>query len=113
VNIPQWAIHRSARWYEAPSEFRPERWTPEFVERLPRCAFIPFSAGPRVCIGQSMVTVVDALLIANLVRAFDFELDGPPMNPVEGLTLLPGEGGRMPLRLRRRVPVAPLRTSGA
>jgi len=116
INIPQWAIHRSARSYDAPAEFRPERWTADFMARLPRCAFIPFSAGPRVCIGQSVVMVEDALLIANLVHAFDFELGGAPMEPVEGLTLLPGEGGRMPLRLEpRRHPVssAPKMASGA
>lgn len=102
VNIPQWGIHRSSRTYESPHEFRPERWTAAFEKQLPRCAYIPFSAGPRVCIGQSIVQIEDALCIASLVRAFDFEPWGPPMKPVEGLTLLPGEGGSMPLVLERR-----------
>ncbi|HET6983562.1 MAG TPA: cytochrome P450, partial [Myxococcaceae bacterium] len=45
IMIPQWAIHRSARHFEAPDEFRPERWTPAFLEALPRFAYFPFGGG--------------------------------------------------------------------
>ena len=103
IVIPQWAVHRSPRWYDDPESFRPERWTDEFVNGLHRYAFFPFSAGPRVCIGQALVTVEDALLIGSIAKTFAFELaKGAAVKPVEGLTLLPGAHGTMPLVLERR-----------
>jgi cytochrome P450 len=105
--IPQWAVHRSPRWFDDPKAFRPERWTDDFVDRLHRFAFFPFSAGPRVCIGQALVTIEDALLLGSIAKAFDFELvAGARIEPVEGLTLLPGAHGTMPLNLRRRAPTS-------
>lgn len=105
VLIPQWAIHRSERWFDAPTEFRPQRWTEELTERLPKFAYFPFSGGPRVCIGQSMVMVEVALLVGAIVKSFDISLQpGVRVAPVEGLTLLPGERGAMPVVLSRRQP---------
>ncbi len=99
--LPQWAVHRSARWYDEPESFHPERWTDELIERLPRFAFFPFSGGPRVCAGQSFVTIEDALILASIVQRFELALVGPEVQPFEGLTLLPS-GGRMVFRLRER-----------
>ncbi len=48
----QWVIHRDPRWFDEPLEFRPERWTPETRVSLPRYAYFPFGAGPRICIGE-------------------------------------------------------------
>jgi cytochrome P450 len=102
VLLPQWAVHRSERWYDAPHEFRPDRWTPELQERLPPYAYFPFSGGPRVCIGESLVTHEVALVLGSIVKTFDFELvDAKPIAPTEGLTLVPGDGS-LRLRLRRR-----------
>jgi cytochrome P450 len=102
VIVPQWAVHRSARHYRSPVEFRPERWSGDFLNALPRYAFFPFGGGPRRCIGETLVQVEDKLLVANIVHAFDFELAHPPQIPVEGLTLLPGRNPRMCVRLQAR-----------
>jgi cytochrome P450 len=100
--ISQWAVHRSPRYYDRPTEFDPDRWTDELVARLPRFAYLPFSAGPHVCIGQGMATLEVSLVVAALVRAFELRLPadwrGDPA-PAEGLTLLPCP---VPLTLRRR-----------
>jgi cytochrome P450 len=100
VILPQWAVHRSARHYDEPLEFRPWRWSGDFTKRLPRFAFFPFGGGPRRCIGESLVRAEDALIIGNIVRSFEFELAHPPQEPVEGLTLLPGRTPKMRVRLR-------------
>jgi cytochrome P450 len=103
VLISQWAVHRSPRWFDHPRAFRPERWTDDFIERLPRFAYFPFSGGPRACIGQALVTIEDALLLGSIVKRFDFELaPGARVDPIEGLTLLPGAQGTMPLILKKR-----------
>ncbi len=52
VVMPQWAVHRSARWYQEPEAFKPGRWTPAFRKSLPRFAYFPFSGGARTCVGQ-------------------------------------------------------------
>lgn len=102
VAMPVWAVHRSARWYDSPLEFRPDRWTEDFKESLPRCAYLPFSAGPRVCIGRALVTLEDALLIGSIVKSFAISLPVTErIIPTEGLTLLPGNGS-LNLVLRRR-----------
>ena len=103
IIIPTWAIHRSARHYEDPTAFRPERWTPEAVSILPRFAYLPFSGGPRICIGQALVTMEDALIVGSIVKRFDFDLvESERARPREGLTLLRGAHGDTPLRLRAR-----------
>lgn len=52
-------------------------------------------------LGQSFVTIEDALILATIVQRFDFALAGPEVLPFEGLTLLPA-GGKMVLRLSER-----------
>ena len=43
---------RDARWFDAPLEFRPERWTAEFREAVPQYAYPPFGGGPHKCIRE-------------------------------------------------------------
>jgi cytochrome P450 len=92
VLIPQWAVHRSPRHFVRSTEFIPDRWSPEFEKTMPRFAYFPFSAGPHVCLGQSMAKLEDAMLVAALVRNYEITLSAsslvdPPVS--EGLTLLP------------------------
>ncbi len=79
VLISPWAIHRSSRYYQDPLAFRPERWTPEFDRTLPRYTYIPFSSGPRVCIGQHMAVQESMQILATLLQF-------AALQPVEGTT---------------------------
>jgi len=79
VLISPWAIQRSSRHYQDPLAFRPERWTPEFDRSLPRYAYIPFSSGPRVCIGQHMAVQESMQILATLLQF-------AAVRPVEGQT---------------------------
>jgi cytochrome P450 len=63
-----WVVQRDARWFPEPERFRPERWTPEFKESLPRLAFFPFGAGARQCIGDSFAWTEMTLLIATIAQ---------------------------------------------
>ncbi len=53
--------------------------------------FIPFSHGKRSCIGQNLALMEIKVIIANLVRNFNFELDGPDITLDVFVTLKPVE----------------------
>lgn len=75
VVIPIWSLHRDSRWFPEPEAFRPERFLPGAAD-IPRGAFMPFGAGPHVCLGQQFAMVEMALIADRLARAYDFTL--PP-----------------------------------
>ena len=102
VLVPQWAVHRSARWYDRPLDFLPERWTPAFRRSLPKFAYFPFSGGPRICVGTQLAYSEVAVVLGMLAQRFRYSLcDETPLLPCEGLTLLPA-GGHLRLKLKRR-----------
>ena len=86
--VSPWTVQRSERYYERPLEFRPERWTAEFRSSLPRFAFFPFGGGPRQCIGEGFAWMEMALVLAVLVRDWDFTLvPGQQIRPNPAMTL--------------------------
>jgi cytochrome P450 len=87
--IPQWAVHRSPRYFEEPDRFRPERWTSNFTASLPIFAYFPFGGGPRTCIGNTFGMVENRFVVSRILRRF--ELTPPEREPSLhlGVTLLP------------------------
>jgi cytochrome P450 len=77
-------VHRDSRWFEDPAAFKPERWDNDLIKRLPRCAYFPFGAGPRVCIGNHFAMMEAVLLLATIANRFRLELE-----PGQKLELLP------------------------
>ncbi|MCT9095716.1 cytochrome P450 [Haloarchaeobius sp. HME9146] len=75
VSTPPWVVHRDPRWYDDPEAFRPERWTAEFRDSLPRLAYFPFGAGPRRCVGERFALMELTLVLACLYQNFHLELD--------------------------------------
>jgi cytochrome P450 len=99
--MSQWVMHREARYYEQPTEFRPERWTEGLASRLPAGAFFPFGDGPRRCIGQGFALLEAAIVIGTLAQRFRFRLvPGHPVVPEPLVTLRPRHGMRMTLHAR-------------
>lgn len=52
VYVPMMGLHYDEKFFPDPHKFDPERWSDENKTRIPSYAFIPFGAGPRVCIGE-------------------------------------------------------------
>ena len=99
--IFQWTVHRDPRYFERPNDFLPERWTPEFTRSLPRCAYFPFGAGPRVCIGNAFAMTETVLITAAIARRFQLQLvPGHPVTINPSLTLRPRHGVRVRLKQR-------------
>lgn len=79
--IFSFGIHRNSRYFPNPEEFDPERFTVENSMTRPQYAYIPFSAGPRNCIGQKFAMLEMKVVISKLVRNYKF-LPCPGFKPV-------------------------------
>ena len=94
--MPTWVVHRDPRFFDAPDEFRPERWTPEFAASLPKYAYFPFGGGPRVCIGNTFALMETVLVLAAIARNYRLELvSDRPVPLVPAMSLRPRDGIRM------------------
>jgi cytochrome P450 len=72
--ISPWMFHHDARFFDAPESFRPERWN----DAVPKFAFIPFSTGPRSCIGERFAMMEINLLLAAIAQRWKFHELTPP-----------------------------------
>ena len=64
IHLLLYATYHDPRWFPEPEAFRPERFAPGAEESLPACAFVPFGAGPRGCIGKGMAMMEATLIVA-------------------------------------------------
>jgi cytochrome P450 len=101
VRITPWVVQRDPRSFEDPEAFRPERFLPD-APPLPRGAWMPFGAGPRVCIGQHFAMLEMSLVAVLLLQRYALELpvDAPACQPLFNVTLRPKGGVRLHLRRR-------------
>lgn len=68
IAITPYVIQRDPRWFDAPDEFRPERFMNSI--EIPRGTWMPFGVGPRVCIGQHFAMLEMGLIAAMLMQRF-------------------------------------------
>ncbi len=91
--IPVHLMHRDPRWFADPEAFRPERFVSDApgVPELPRGAYIPFGAGPRVCLGQHLAMNEMTVIAAMLLQRFTLSVPAgaAPPRPVLNVTLRP------------------------
>lgn len=96
VVMSQWILHRDPRFFEQPEQFKPDRWTAEAAQRLPRFAYFPFGGGARLCIGASFAMMEANLLLAAIAQRFQLRLvPGHPVAALPSITLRPKHGMRM------------------
>jgi len=91
--LSPWHLHRHARLWEDPDGFDPARWQTENGKKCQREAYIPFSAGPRVCPGAGFAMVEGPLLLSLLLRRFRVaRIEGRDPVPVAHLTVRARDG---------------------
>jgi cytochrome P450 len=92
IVLSPWHLHRHERLWDNPDGFDPTRWGTENGKQCQRDAYIPFSAGPRVCTGAGFAMVEGPLLLSMLVARFRFELTDRVPVPVAHLTVRAKDG---------------------
>jgi cytochrome P450 len=102
ISVSPYVLHRRRGLWDNPDAFDPARFLGERREAIDRFAYIPFGAGPRVCIGMPFAMQEGIILLANFLRAFRFDLvEGQAVMPQQRVTLRPRGGMKMHLRRRQ------------
>jgi cytochrome P450 len=96
-----YVLHRTPRLWEQPAAFDPDRFSPERSTGRHRFAFIPFGAGPRVCIGARFAMMEAKTFLATFVRTFVIT-PASAAQPLPRFRLTTGPDGGMLLRIRPR-----------
>ncbi|WP_292226978.1 cytochrome P450, partial [Brevundimonas sp.] len=103
VIISPWILQRHKLLWDDPDAFRPERFLPENRKSIDRYAYIPFSAGPRVCIGAAFAIQEAMIALAAILRVAEVEaVTTVEPRPVHQITLRSSEPMRLRLRSRRK-----------
>lgn len=94
IFISQYVLGRDERFHPNPLVFEPERWTREYERNLPKGSYVPFAAGPRVCLGQGFAQMEMKLVLGTLIQNVVPKL-APGFEPdfVPELSLHPGKRG--------------------
>ena len=93
-------LHRDPDVFEAPEDFRPERFEGEAAKKVPTHAYRPFGNGKRACIGKQFALVEAKLALALVLATFDVEPEpGYALRVKDTLTIKP-DGFRVRLRVR-------------
>jgi len=100
VAVSPYVMHRHPAYWPDPLRFDPERFAPERAEGRPKHAYLPFGAGPRICIGNHFALMEAKIILATMIQRYTVEVLHPERIGVEPkVTLRPKHG--MPGRLRR------------
>lgn len=91
VSVPSYTIHRSPEvWGPDAEQFVPERWDPARLTARQKGSFIPFSTGPRACVGRNIAEMELLVIVGTVFRLFDYELQQKgPMDTREGFLRKP------------------------
>ncbi len=90
IAICIYTLHRHADFWEQPERFDPERFTPERIAGRERYAYMPFSIGPRQCIGSGFALLEANLILACIAQHFELRLmEGIDVQPQALFVLRP------------------------
>lgn len=105
VYIFPYVTQRDPRFFEHPEKFDPERFSPNHIDKIPQCAYIPFGAGPRACIASAFATMEMVLIAATVLQRYRIKLaaDQPPVVPEPLISMRPQGGLRVALTRRQHM----------
>jgi cytochrome P450 len=101
VLIAPWIVQRHRRLWDNPDRFDPERFSPERSAGRHRFAYIPFSGGPRICIGMGLAMNEAILILATMAQRYRLKLvPGQDIVLQHRVTMRPRDGIKMILSPR-------------
>ncbi|MEM3671398.1 MAG: cytochrome P450 [Thermoprotei archaeon] len=102
IMLSQYLNHHNPKYFTDPEEFKPERWTKQMRESLPRYAYFPFGGGARSCIGEPFARMEAVLVLANISSRWRMShVEGHKVEMLPRITLRPRYGMLMKLERRR------------
>uniref|UniRef100_A0A3Q3GZK8 Cytochrome P450, family 17, subfamily A, polypeptide 2 n=1 Tax=Labrus bergylta TaxID=56723 RepID=A0A3Q3GZK8_9LABR len=85
VLVNMWAIHHEPRHWDKPDLFNPDRFLDNQGQRVTPSYFLPFGAGPRVCVGESLARLELFLFLSSMLQRISFSLpEGAPPPNLQG-----------------------------
>ena len=100
ITVWPWVLHRHKTLWDEPDLFNPENFDPEAKAGRHRYQYIPFGAGPRICIGMGFAQAEALVILSRWLREFRFApAPGRTVAPRADFTLRPEDG--LPLRVER------------
>lgn len=90
--LPIWALHRHELLWDKPEEFQPGRFAPDCAETPDKYQYLPFGAGPRVCVGADFAMMQAQIILATILARFRFAPGLPHPRPVMMMTVRPEPG---------------------
>jgi cytochrome P450 len=90
--LPIWALHRHELLWDRPSAFDPDRFDPVRGPRRDKYQYLPFGAGPRVCVGANFAMMQAQIILATLIQRFQFRPSLPAPRPIMTMTVRPEPG---------------------
>jgi len=101
ILVSPWIIQRHEKLWDEPDLFDPERFAPGKRETIHRFAYLPFGAGPRICIGMAFAMQEAVLLLATMLQRYRFTVIEPEkVDPHSTITLRPRGGMKMRIAAR-------------
>jgi cytochrome P450 len=105
IFIAQYVLHHDERWFPDPECFDPERFSPENEPNIPKYAYMPFSYGPRVCIGNMFAMMEAVLVLVTMAQQVKLRIIPGQEPEIDAkLTLNPKRHFKMALVQREMVP---------
>jgi cytochrome P450 len=100
-----YGLHRHSRYWDNPADFDPDRFAPERSEGRPRALYLPFGAGPRMCIGNNFAMMEGQIILSMIEQRFRVALDPGHKIEMEPLiTLRPKYGIHATIDARQAAP---------
>ncbi|MEL6347537.1 MAG: cytochrome P450 [Myxococcota bacterium] len=100
--IPIYAIHRNPEYWPDPDAFRPERFEGGLPKKERKHTFMPFGAGPRICIGRNFAMLELSAILVSLLRRFDVQVLSESASYEAAITLAPTS--HIDIQVTRRQP---------
>jgi len=96
VFLPIYALHRHKLWWKNSDQFDPDNFSPEAVSARDRFLYLPFGAGPRICVCANFAMMQAQIILATLLARFRFDPGPDPVpSPVMLMTVRPNGGVRL------------------